>query len=189
VLDRACFHLGQLSREGRALSIAVNVSPRQFAAPDFVARVSQSLAWHGADPGLLILEVTEGLVIDNPGRTISTMLELARLGVRFSIDDFGTGYSSLAYLKRLPIHELKIDRSFIRDLPHDEDDAAIVDTIIAMAAHLKLMVVAEGVETEAQAAFLRERGQVIAQGFLYGRPEPAEDWLGRVFARGGGEEA
>ncbi|MGC9007962.1 MAG: putative bifunctional diguanylate cyclase/phosphodiesterase, partial [Halothiobacillaceae bacterium] len=189
VLDRACFHLGQLSREGRALSIAVNVSPRQFAAPDFVARVSQSLARHGADPGLLILEVTEGLVIDNPGRTISTMLELARLGVRFSIDDFGTGYSSLAYLKRLPIHELKIDRSFIRDLPHDEDDAAIVDTIIAMAAHLKLMVVAEGVETEAQAAFLRERGQVIAQGFLYGRPEPAEDWLGRVFAGGGGEEA
>ncbi|MEO1750988.1 EAL domain-containing protein [Thiofaba sp. EF100] len=189
VLDRACFHLGQLSREGRALSIAVNISPRQFAASDFVARVSQSLARHGADPGLLVLEVTEGLVIDNPGRTISTMLELARLGVRFSIDDFGTGYSSFAYLKRLPIHELKIDRSFIRDLPHDGDDAAIVDTIIAMAAHLKLMVVAEGVETEAQAAFLRERGQVIAQGFLYGRPEPAEDWLGRVFAGGGGEEA
>ncbi|MEW6691213.1 MAG: EAL domain-containing protein [Pseudomonadota bacterium] len=189
VLDRACFHLGQLSRKGRALSIAVNVSPRQFAAEDFVARVSQSLARHGADPGLLMLEVTEGLVIDNPGRTISTMLELARLGVRFSIDDFGTGYSSLAYLKRLPIHELKIDRSFIRDLPHDGDDAVIVDTIIAMAAHLKLMVVAEGVETEAQAAFLRERGQVIAQGFLYGRPELAEDWLGRVFAGGGGEKA
>ncbi|MEW5972666.1 MAG: EAL domain-containing protein, partial [Pseudomonadota bacterium] len=144
---------------------------------------------HGADPGLLMLEVTEGLVIDNPGRTISTMLELARLGVRFSIDDFGTGYSSLAYLKRLPIHELKIDRSFIRDLPHDGDDAVIVDTIIAMAEHLKLMVVAEGVETEAQAAFLRERGQVIVQGFLYGRPEPAEDWLGRVFAGGGGEKA
>jgi PAS domain S-box-containing protein/diguanylate cyclase (GGDEF)-like protein len=180
VLDRACFHLGQLSREGRALSIAVNVSPRQFGAEDFVARVSQSLARHGADPGLLMLEVTEGLVIDNPDRTISTMLELARLGVRFSIDDFGTGYSSLANLKRLPIHELKIDRSFIRDLPHDGDDAVIVETILAMAEHLKLMVVAEGVETEAQAAFLRERGQVIAQGFLYGRPEPAEDWLGRL---------
>ncbi|MFZ5537553.1 MAG: EAL domain-containing protein, partial [Pseudomonadota bacterium] len=180
VLDRACFHLGQLSREGRALSIAVNVSPRQFGAEDFVARVSQSLARHGADPGLLMLEVTEGLVIDNPGRTISTMLELARLGVRFSIDDFGTGYSSLSYLKRLPIHELKIDRSFIRDLPQDEDEAVIVDTIITMATHLKLDVVAEGVETEAQAAFLRERGQVIAQGFLYGRPEPAEDWLGRL---------
>jgi PAS domain S-box-containing protein/diguanylate cyclase (GGDEF)-like protein len=189
VLDRACFHLGQLSREGRALSIAVNVSPRQFGAEDFVARVSQSLARHGADPGLLMLEVTEGLVIDNPGRTISTMLELARLGVRFSIDDFGTGYSSLSYLKRLPIHELKIDRSFIRDLPQDEDEAVIVDTIITMATHLKLDVVAEGVETEAQAAFLRERGQVIAQGFLYGRPEPAEDWLGRVFAGGGGEKA
>jgi PAS domain S-box-containing protein/diguanylate cyclase (GGDEF)-like protein len=180
VLDRACFHLGQLSREGRALSIAVNVSPRQFGAEDFVARVSQSLARHGADPGLLMLEVTEGLVIDNPGRTISTMLELVRLGVRFSIDDFGTGHSSLAYLKRLPIHELKIDRSFIRDLPHDGDDAVIVDTILAMAKHLKLMVVAEGVETEAQAAFLRERGQVITQGFLYGRPEPAEVWLERM---------
>ncbi|MGK0674502.1 MAG: EAL domain-containing protein, partial [Halothiobacillaceae bacterium] len=189
VLDRACFYLGQLSREGRALSIAVNVSPRQFLVEDFVARVSQSLARHGADPGLLMLEITEGLLIDNPDRTISVMLELASLGVRFSIDDFGTGYSSLAYLKRLPIHELKIDRSFIRDLPHDNDDAVIVDTIIAMAEHLKLMVVAEGVETEAQATFLRERGQVIAQGFLYGHPKPAEDWLGQVLADGGGAQA
>jgi diguanylate cyclase (GGDEF)-like protein/PAS domain S-box-containing protein len=185
VLDRACFHLGQLSRAGRALSIAVNVSPRQFTASDFVARVSQSLARHGAEPGLLMLEVTEGLVIDNPGRTISTMLELARLGVRFSIDDFGTGYSSLAYLKRLPIHELKIDRSFIRDLPHDGDDAVIVDTIMAMAEHLKLMVVAEGVETEEQAAFLRERGAIVMQGFLFGRPEPAEAWLARLEPTGG----
>ncbi|MDM7322876.1 MAG: EAL domain-containing protein [Gammaproteobacteria bacterium] len=189
VLDRACYYLGQLGRAGRTLSMAVNISPRQFAAADFVTRVSEALTRHGAAPEQLVLEVTEGLLIDNPGHTIATMLDLARLGVRFSIDDFGTGYSSLAYLKRLPIHELKIDRSFIRDLPQDSNDAVIVETIIAMAAHLKLAVVAEGVETEAQAAFLRERGQVIAQGFLYGRPEPAEDWLGRVFAGGGGEKA
>ncbi|MEW6729225.1 MAG: EAL domain-containing protein, partial [Pseudomonadota bacterium] len=187
VLDRACALLGQLTREERRLNIAVNVSPRQFGSEDFVARVSQSLARHGADPGLLMLEVTEGLVIGDPGRTIATMLELARLGVRFSIDDFGTGYSSLAYLKRLPIHELKIDRSFIRDLPQDADDAVIVDTIIAMAEHLQLMVVAEGVETEAQAAFLRERGAVIVQGFLHGRPEPAEVWLERVDKGWGGQ--
>jgi diguanylate cyclase (GGDEF)-like protein/PAS domain S-box-containing protein len=185
VTDRACFHLAQLGRAGRGLSMAVNVSPRQFTAPDFVARVSQALTRHGADPSQLVLEVTEGLVIDNPGHTIATMLDLARLGVRFSIDDFGTGYSSLAYLKRLPIHELKIDRSFIRDLPQDGDDAVIVDTIIAMAAHLKLAVVAEGVETEAQAAFLRERGPVVVQGFLHGRPEPAEAWLTRLDQTGG----
>lgn len=180
VLDQACALLGQLALYGCNLSIAVNVSPRQFAAPDFITKVEQTLSRHHADPGKLVLEVTEGLVMDNPGHVITTMLALTRLGVRFSIDDFGTGYSSLAYLKRLPIDELKIDRSFIRDLPKDGDDAVIVDTIIAMAAHLKLTVVAEGVETAEQAAFLAKRGPVILQGYLHGRPEPAETWLERL---------
>jgi EAL domain-containing protein (putative c-di-GMP-specific phosphodiesterase class I) len=102
------------------------------------------------------------------------------MGIHFSIDDFGTGYSSLAYIKRLPIHELKIDKSFIQDAATDQNDAALVETIVAVARHLHLQVVAEGVETQAQADLLNSYGNVIHQGYLYGRPEPVETWLERL---------
>jgi len=171
-----------LAREdmaGRPLHLSVNLSPRHFRRGNFVAWVRELLLSTGADPSHLTLEVTEGLVIDDLGEAAVKMEELAALGIHFSVDDFGTGYSSLAYLKRLPIHELKIDKTFVQDAPDDPDDAALVETILAVAEHMHLKVVAEGVETEAQAAFLNARAQVIFQGYLYGRPEPAEVWLAR----------
>lgn len=177
VLEEVCAMIAAEQLAGRSLKIAVNLSPRQFRKAGFVSWLKLLLASSGADPGYLTLEVTEGLMIDNMDMVVGKMHEIAALGVRFSVDDFGTGYSSLSYLKRLPIRELKIDKSFVQDLPGDSDDAALVDTIIAIARHLNLVVVAEGVETEAQADFLNARGNVIHQGFLYARPRPADQWL------------
>jgi EAL domain-containing protein (putative c-di-GMP-specific phosphodiesterase class I) len=127
---------------------------------------------HGVEPALLILEVTEGLLVERLEEIVARMNELAALGVRFSIDDFGTGYSSLAYLKRMPLYELKIDRSFIMDMPDDANDVVIVQTILAMAGQMGLRVVAEGVETQAQADFLAAHGCHALQGYLLGRPAP-----------------
>lgn len=180
VLAEACRLMAREEMSGRLLRLSVNVSPRHFRQRGFVPWMTELIRDSGADPGHLMLEVTEGLVIDNIADVIAKMTELATLGIHFSIDDFGTGYSSLAYLKRLPIHELKIDKSFIQDAPADPDDAALVDAMLGVAAHLQLQVVAEGVETEAQAAFLNARQPVIHQGYLYGRPEPAETWLART---------
>ncbi len=177
VLAESCRLLKHLENRGHDLRVAVNVSPRQFREPQFVEGVRQTLADTGACPFHLTLEITEGMLLDNLGETISRMSELERLGVRFSIDDFGTGYSSLAYLKRLPLQELKIDRSFVSGLPRDSDDAALVETIMAIASQMHLDVVAEGVETEAQRDFLRARGCDIYQGYLFGRPIPAEAFL------------
>ncbi len=182
VLTRACRLLTRPAVAEQGLRIAVNVSPRQFHRVDFVERVRTILAETGADPTRLTLEVTEGLVIDDVHQTIATMSELRALGVHFSIDDFGTGYSSLAYLKRLPINEVKIDRTFVQDAPTDPNDAVLVEVILALARHLGLAVVAEGVETEAQADFLRARAEITCQGFLFGRPEPAEALLARLGA-------
>jgi len=177
VLEEVCATIAKEQLAGRSLKVAVNLSPRQFRKAGFVSWLQQLLASTGADPGHLTLEVTEGLMIDNMDMVVGKMHEIAALGVRFSVDDFGTGYSSLSYLKRLPIRELKIDKSFVQDLPGDSDDAALVETIIAIARHLNLAVVAEGVETEAQADFLNARGNVIHQGFLFARPRPADQWL------------
>jgi EAL domain-containing protein (putative c-di-GMP-specific phosphodiesterase class I) len=137
--------------------------------------VSALLASTGANPACLILEVTEGLLIENMDRTIARMNEIAALGIRFSIDDFGTGYSSLAYLKRLPLYEIKIDKSFIQDTPANPSDTAIVELILSMAKHLGLRVVAEGVETREQADFLSAHGCDVMQGFYFGRPIPVDD--------------
>ncbi len=183
VLRQACGLLARAELADPGLSLSVNVSPRQFHRPDFVPRVRDILVETGADPARLTLEVTEGLLVDAVEPTVYKMAELRRLGVRFSIDDFGTGYSSLAYLKRLPISELKIDATFIQDAPTDPDDAALVDTILAMASHLRLNVVAEGVETREQAEFLRSRTPILYQGYLFGRPEPAEVFLDRRLRR------
>src|SRR5690606_35797652 len=157
VLEEVCRLIAAQQEQGRRLRIAVNLSPRQFRKAGFVPWLKNLLATTGADPGHLTLEVTEGLMIDNMDMVVGKMHDIAALGVRFSVDDFGTGYSSLAYLKRLPIREVKIDKSFVQDLPDDRDDAVLVDTILAIARHLNLAVVAEGVETPAQADFLNAR--------------------------------
>ena len=177
VLAQACHIQRQLRAAGHALPVSINVSPRQFRQGDFVERTLAILDHHQADATLLVFEVTEGLLLDNLERTIQRMQALAARGIRFSIDDFGTGYSSLAYLKRLPLHELKIDRSFIQDTPQDPNDTAIVAMILSMARHLSLKVVAEGVETRAQAGFLTAHGCDALQGFLYARPQPLDAWL------------
>jgi diguanylate cyclase (GGDEF)-like protein/PAS domain S-box-containing protein len=177
MLGEVCRLLAQLDGEGYSLRISVNVSPRHFQACDFVDEVKRCLAASGADPAYLVLEVTEGLVIGNFADVVAKMSTLTALGIHFSMDDFGTGYSSLSYLKRLPFHELKIDKSFIQDAPVDPNDAALVDVILSVARHLNLQVVAEGVETQAQADFLNARGQIIHQGYLYGRPEACTAWL------------
>ena len=179
VLDAVCRLMARETMAGYPLRLAVNISPRQFRQRDFVPWLKERLAASGADPTQLTIEVTEGLVIDNLDTAVARISELADIGVRFSIDDFGTGYSSLAYLKRLPIHELKIDKSFVQDAPRDPNDAALVETILSVARHLHLQVVAEGVETEAQAAYLDRQGGVIRQGYYYGKPAPAEEWIAR----------
>jgi diguanylate cyclase (GGDEF)-like protein/PAS domain S-box-containing protein len=156
--------------------LAINVSPRQFHETDFVIQVERVLDETGADPGRLTLEFTEGIFIDHLEETIEKMEALKRLGVRFSIDDFGTGYSSLAYLKRLPLDEIKIDRSFVCDITTDPSNANLVETIINMAKHLGLDVVAEGVETEEQLDFLRAKGCRLFQGYHFSHPRPGEDF-------------
>ncbi|WP_342720428.1 EAL domain-containing protein [Acidovorax sp. FHTAMBA] len=180
MIQQACETLARLQASGRTLSLSVNVSERQFRQDDFVDRVRHILAHTGANPAHLILEVTESLLIENLDDTIARMTEIVNLGVRFSIDDFGTGYSSLAYLKRLPLYELKIDKSFVNDTPDDPNDTAIVQSILSVARHLKLRVVAEGVETRAQADFLINSQCDCLQGYLFGRPEPLAAWLDRL---------
>ena len=186
MLGEVCRLLARLDAEGRSVRIAVNISPRHFQKADFVEEIKRLLSNSGADPSHLVLEVTEGLVIGDIPDIVSKMTVLAARGIHFSMDDFGTGYSSLAYLKRLPIHELKIDKSFIQDAPTNPNDAALVETILAVAQHMHLHVVAEGVETQAQADFLNARGKVVHQGYLYGRPDPADIWMMRF---GAGREA
>ncbi|MFZ6655295.1 putative bifunctional diguanylate cyclase/phosphodiesterase [Undibacterium sp. TJN19] len=177
VMEQGCLALLQLDVAGWPLPLSVNVSPKQFRQVDFVEKVKRILQYTGAPPDRLIFEVTEGLLIDNLQDTISRMHELTALGIRFSIDDFGTGYSSLAYLKRLPLYELKIDKSFVQDTPGDANGTAIVQSILSMASHLGLRVVAEGVETKEQAEFLIANGCASMQGFLFARPMPLDKWL------------
>ncbi|MEW6645768.1 MAG: EAL domain-containing protein [Pseudomonadota bacterium] len=180
VFTEACTLLTRVELADRPLRLSVNISPRHFRQPSFVAWVKETLRATGANPRQLTLEITEGLLIDNLNDIIAKMNDLTALGIRFSVDDFGTGYSSLTYLKRLPIHEIKIDKSFVQDAPSDPNDATLVDTILAVAERMELDVVAEGVETSEQAAFLNARGRILHQGYLYSRPEPAESWLERL---------
>jgi len=172
VLRQACEAWLALDAAGVPLPLSINVSPAQFRQPDFVQQVRAILRDTGAPPQQLIFEVTEGLLIEDAGQTLARMRELSGLGIRFSIDDFGTGYSNLAYLKKMPLYELKIDKSFMHDTPHDVNGTAIVQSILAMAGHLGLRVVAEGIETEAQARYLAGHGRPYMQGFLYHRPMP-----------------
>jgi len=177
VLREAARHHALLAATGLGrVRISVNVSAAQFGHELYrdVAAVVEEFA---LPADVLELEITESVIMDNPERAIETMQRIASLGVGISVDDFGTGYSSLAYLKRLPIDRLKIDRSFVQDLGHDADDAAICASIIGLGHHLDLRIVAEGVETEEQLHWLRERGCDELQGYLLGRPQPFETLL------------
>ena len=176
-LREACRAAAVLAQAGQPVALSVNVSPAQFRQPDFAARVQAALAEHGTPAGALILELTEGLLIDQRDASLARMRDLAALGIRFSIDDFGTGYSSLAYLTSMPLYELKIDKRFIDDTPHDAHDTAIVQAILAMARHLGLRVVAEGVETQEQADFLVAHDCDGLQGYLYAQPMPLDGFL------------
>jgi diguanylate cyclase (GGDEF)-like protein/PAS domain S-box-containing protein len=168
VIEQACHLLARWQADGRALPLAVNVSPRQFREPGFADDLLEITRATGVPPALLTIEITEGVLLDEGAG--QRLAQLAAQGFRFSIDDFGTGYSSLMYLKKLPVHELKIDRAFVRDITIDPEDAAIVQAMIAIGRKFKLDVVAEGVETVEQAEFLRANSCSYLQGYLLGRP-------------------
>jgi diguanylate cyclase (GGDEF)-like protein/PAS domain S-box-containing protein len=178
VLETACAQIRRWSADERtrALQVAVNVSSRQFRQAGFVEQVRQVLVSSGIDPGLLKLELTESMVLDNVEDTIGKMNAIKALGVLFSMDDFGTGYSSLAYLTRLPLDQLKIDRAFVTHLPDSKNDAIIAQTIVTMGRSLGLNVIAEGVESEAQREFLELHGCHAYQGFLFSRPVPVAEF-------------
>lgn len=175
VLRQACAQLRIWGDAGHQLvPVAVNLSAKQLQSPRLTGIVRQIFDDSGVDPALIELEITESSLMQNTEETVALLNDLKKTGLRISIDDFGTGYSSLAYLKRFPVDTLKIDRSFVRDVNVDENDAAIARAIITMAHQLSLKVVAEGVETEAQLAFLVENACDEAQGFLFSRPVAAD---------------
>jgi diguanylate cyclase (GGDEF)-like protein/PAS domain S-box-containing protein len=177
VLETACAQLAVWAADAttRELRIAVNVSARQFRQAGFVAQVQQVLAASGAAATRLKLELTESVVLEDVANTIDKMTAIKRLGVSFAMDDFGTGYSSLAYLAQLPLDQIKIDRSFVRDLPGSRNDETIARTIISMSRGLAMDVIAEGVETEAQRYFLEMHGCHAYQGYLFSRPLPIDE--------------
>jgi diguanylate cyclase (GGDEF)-like protein/PAS domain S-box-containing protein len=181
VLREACRSLRQWQSQGLPIeTLSINVSPRQFHQVNFVEQVKTVIRKSGVDPSLLEFELTEGILIENAENVSHKMRELKALGFRFAIDDFGTGYSSLAYLKRLPLDRLKIDQSFVRDVLIDASDALIVETIIAMASHLKLEVIAEGVESVEEFNFLLEKGCYQYQGNYFSKPLPFAEFDARL---------
>ncbi len=175
VLNQACAQNMAWRRQGLAvLSMAVNLSPRQFSDENLLQDIDDALAASGMPPQLLQLEITESMVMHNVGRAIELLDIIRARGVRLAIDDFGTGYSSMALMKKFPVDTIKIDRSFVQDLPHDTEDRAIAQAIISMGKALGMTVVAEGVETVEQANFLREHACDEMQGFLFSKPVAAE---------------
>ena len=188
VLDVACKHLADwaIQPEMSHLTLAVNISARQLNHADFVDQVLMALDHYGANPQRLKLELTESLLVNNVEDIIGKMTALKAKGVGFSLDDFGTGYSSLSYLKRLPLDQLKIDQSFVRDILTDPNDAAIAKMIVVLAESLGLTVIAEGVETEAQRDSLSQNGCHAYQGYFFSRPLPLdefESFVKRVLTR------
>ncbi|MEJ7807803.1 MAG: EAL domain-containing protein, partial [Telluria sp.] len=183
VINEACRQMAQWSAEGAGeLRVAVNVSSRQFVEGDLEADVRAAIACHAADPSLLELELTESALMSNAEHTIGVLNRLKQLGIKVAIDDFGTGYSSLAYLKRFPIDKLKIDIAFVRDITVNPDDAAIALAIISMAHSMKMTVIAEGVESRAQMAYLRRHRCDEIQGFHFSRPLPAQEMAAMMLA-------
>jgi len=178
VLRAACWQLKtwEMHPFAAGLPLAVNVSARQFRSPTLVQTIQSIVQETGIQANLLKLELTESIVLDNIDDTIEKMQQLKALGVHFSIDDFGTGYSSLAYLTRLPLDQLKIDRSFVRNIGLQASDAAVIDTIIGLADNLSLEVIAEGVETAEQRDFLSSHGCSLCQGYLFAHPLPVHEF-------------
>jgi diguanylate cyclase (GGDEF)-like protein len=179
VLARACRDLAQWRqqyREAAQLSVSVNLSPRQLRDPYLLVAIKEATSAADLDPSAITLEITENALTDDLALANVTLSEIAALGVRLSIDDFGTGYSSLAYLKRFPVHEMKIDRTFVEDVTHDQYDEAIVSAVTYIARALELDVVAEGVETLEQDERLSALGCQRAQGFYYSLPVDADDF-------------
>jgi len=176
VLMEVCRQIKTWQQAGLQLDhVAVNISPRQFRQKDFVQQIQNAVNNAEIEAKFLMIELTEGIVIDDINDTIAKMLQIQAMGIAISIDDFGTGYSSLAYLKQLPLSQLKIDQSFIRDISIDTSDEVIVEAIIALAHKLELEVIAEGVETQEQLQFLQEKGCEQFQGYYFCRPVPAEE--------------
>jgi diguanylate cyclase (GGDEF)-like protein len=183
VLESACHFTQGLRARGHQVDIAINLSARQVADADLPDRIRKFLAATNLPAAALELEITETLLIENLSVAVAALTEMNAIGVRVAIDDFGTGYSSLAYLKRLPIDTLKIDRTFVRDLPADAEDVAITTAIVALAHSLKLEIVAEGIETADQAEFLATLGCAFGQGYWFSRPLPPLEfaaWLERT---------
>ena len=173
VLEHSCHEMGALIREGlmpKDAKVAVNLSAKQFSDPDLLQTVLNILTQSKIDPLNLELEITESIIMDDVEAAIAIMDAIKSRGIHLTIDDFGTGYSSLAYLKRFPIDVLKVDRSFVMDIPNDKTDMAITSAVIAMAHKLSMRVVAEGIETQEQLDFLRENGCDDGQGYLLSRP-------------------
>ena len=182
-MHQACLTTREINdRYGMELKIAVNLSAKQFNDDQLAQMISQSLSGAGLAPELLECELTESMLMDNPDNALLVVTELKRLGIRVALDDFGTGYSSLSYLKQFPIDTLKIDRSFVKDIPGDRQDMAISRAIIALAETLELYVVAEGVETLEQRQFLETERCNAMQGFLFSKPIPAEAFEALVVA-------
>jgi diguanylate cyclase (GGDEF)-like protein/PAS domain S-box-containing protein len=178
VLETACAQLKVWQKNVLSchLTLSINVSAKQFRQENFVEQVKTAVRRYAINPSLLKLELTEGILVESVESTILTMNALKEIGIQFSLDDFGTGYSSLQYLKRLPLYQLKIDQSFVREIVVDSSDKAIVQTIIAMAKSMELEVIAEGVETEEQQEILRKKGCMKYQGYLFGKPIPIEEF-------------
>ena len=176
VLETACKQLKAWAQDKftKQLTLSVNVSAKQYRQANFVSLVESTIQHHGINPKRLKLELTESTLVENIEKLVTSMNELGKIGVQLSLDDFGTGYSSLQYLKRLPLYQLKIDQSFVRDIEIDNNDKEIVRTIISMANAMNLNVIAEGVETKEQLALLEGYGCLTYQGYLFGKPIPIE---------------
>lgn len=184
VIEMACSALARLRDAGHAqLSIAVNVSPLQLSRREFPAELAEAIARHGVAPAQLEIEITESAAMEDHQANGEILGRLRQAGFPIAIDDFGTGYSSLGYLRALPVTTLKVDRCFVAEIGQVSPHLAIADMIIQLGHRLHLQVLAEGVETQAQAEWLQARGCVLAQGYLFGRPEPLEDFMDRLRAR------
>ncbi len=184
VLTEACTKTVQSFKKGFIYNLSVNISPRQFLKKDFCSKLLLIVKETNMDPAYLTLEFTEGVFLNDMDTILKKMQELAKIGIKFSIDDFGTGYSSLAYLKKLPVNEIKIDREFIKNITTDKNDEVLVETILSIAEHMNFDVVIEGVETQEQFDFFNEPPKTNIQGFLHGKPISYEEfytkWLDKT---------
>jgi len=183
VLDAACKQLNRWQRNDKTnhLVLAINISAVQFKDAEFVEIVKQHINKHGINPAKLKLELTESVALENLELVVAKMTKLREIGVSLSLDDFGTGYSSLSYLKKLPFDQVKIDRQFISNMATDSSDAVMVKTIIELAKNFKMTVIAEGVETDLQLAYLKQYGCNLYQGYFFSKPVPIKEFEALIY--------